>query len=784
MSKECAVPAQTEILHVLVVEDNPGEQRLIREYLMDAEFSTFHLDVVTTLEDAISRLAGTAFDVVLLDLTLPDSAGINTFLRLNEHAPMTPIIVLSGLDDRELALAAMEHGAQDYLSKNRIEPDILERSIGYAISRQQAQAEIAHYSYMLEKVNTFSRFLSESLNQQDIFERLKNQIFALVPAIHTILISKFDAERQEFEPVETYHHQLEPELAAAPAAEAVEFAVPMIAQDSVVGMITLRSEDEAAFNKVNAEVLGIIANTAAVAIENAQLFGRTRQQVSRLSSLRVIDIAITSGSDLRNNLEVLLEQATVQLEADAVMVLLLNPITGLLETSVCSGFSTELFQNRVLHLGEGFAGKVAQENRFLQVPDFKQVDDNPIPEDYLDAEGFKAYFGAPLFAKHELQGVLEVFLRRTYQPDAEWVDYLEALAGQAAIAIDNAQLFKNLAESNAELMDAYEITIEGWSRAVELRDVETEGHTRRVTQLTMELVDRMGIPQDQKIHIRRGAILHDIGKIGVPDHVLLKPGKLSEEEWVIMKTHPVLAYEMLMKIEYLQPAIQIPYAHHEKWDGSGYPRGLAGEEIPLEARIFAIVDVYDALTSDRPYRDAWPEEKAIDHIKTQSGLHFDPVVVNVFLQFMEDRKKHQRDSLEPGTFETVPDAASEKHVVVVEDSPIIRERLKEIIDGIEGLSVVAEAEDTTEALRLVNYVTAGIYILDIRMPGGGGMEVLRLLKSLPEPPIVIVFTSFANERYRKRFADAGADFFFDKSTEMEALIQVLNELSVFDIVDI
>ncbi|HNB36214.1 MAG TPA: response regulator [Anaerolineales bacterium] len=193
---------------------------------------------------------------------------------------------------------------------------------------------------------------------------------------------------------------------------------------------------------------------------------------------------------------------------------------------------------------------------------------------------------------------------------------------------------KNTEAEHKKLLEAYEATIEGWSRAMDLRDKETEGHTQRVTSLTMKIVKAMKLSDEDMIHIHRGALLHDIGKLGVPDSILLKPDKLTDEEWRLMKMHPQYAYDMLYPIEYLRPAMDIPYCHHEKWDGSGYPRGLKGEEIPISARIFAIVDVWDALTSDRPYRAAWSAERTLDYIKEQSGKQFDPMVVEMFLKMM------------------------------------------------------------------------------------------------------------------------------------------------------
>lgn len=190
----------------------------------------------------------------------------------------------------------------------------------------------------------------------------------------------------------------------------------------------------------------------------------------------------------------------------------------------------------------------------------------------------------------------------------------------------------NLQKAHTQLLDAYEATIVGWSHAMDLRDHETEGHSQRVMELTVKLAQSYGLDDEEIHHIKRGALLHDMGKIGVPDAILHKPDKLTEEEWKVMRTHPQLAHEMLYPIEYLRPALDIPYCHHEKWDGTGYPRQLKNTEIPLAARIFAVVDVWDAVTSDRPYRPAWNKDQALTYIREQSGRHFDPQVVEAFLK--------------------------------------------------------------------------------------------------------------------------------------------------------
>ncbi|MBA3013412.1 MAG: HD-GYP domain-containing protein [Proteobacteria bacterium] len=189
-----------------------------------------------------------------------------------------------------------------------------------------------------------------------------------------------------------------------------------------------------------------------------------------------------------------------------------------------------------------------------------------------------------------------------------------------------------ITKMNQELWDAYESTIEGWGRALELRDRETEGHTRRVCTMTMALAERFDFTPGQLRYIKFGSLLHDIGKMAVPDVVLMNEGPLSEAEKMEMMRHPDYARQMLSGINFLLPALDIPYCHHERWDGSGYPRGLKGEEIPLAARIFAVADVWDALAHDRRYHKAWSVEDICDHIRCGGGSRFDPQVVAQFLK--------------------------------------------------------------------------------------------------------------------------------------------------------
>jgi putative nucleotidyltransferase with HDIG domain len=362
-----------------------------------------------------------------------------------------------------------------------------------------------------------------------------------------------------------------------------------------------------------------------------QVENKIKGQVERLSSLQKIDAAISASLDLRLVLNIFLEQVMTQLQVDAADVLLLNRYNQVLEYAAGSGFKTSKLKETQLGLGYSSAGIVAMERRLVSIPVISESD-SFLKKEAFAAEGFISYYGVPLIAKGEVKGVLEVFFRSVVKVDEDWLDFLQLLAGQAAIAIDNAEMFDKLQRSNNELIRSYEATIEGWSAALDLRDNETEGHSLRVTEMTLKMAKSLGMGSEELAHIRRGALLHDIGKVGIPDNILYKPGPLDENEWKIMRNHPVYSYNMLAPISFLKKALDIPYCHHEKWDGSGYPRGLAGEQIPLVARIFALVDVWDALSSDRPYRKAWSQEAVVAYILDQSGKQFDPEIVKLFIK--------------------------------------------------------------------------------------------------------------------------------------------------------
>jgi PAS domain S-box-containing protein/putative nucleotidyltransferase with HDIG domain len=411
--------------------------------------------------------------------------------------------------------------------------------------------------------------------------------------------------------------------------------VPLMDQGTVFGYFTLDRTLPNAFTPEQAALASTFANHAASAIMKARLFSQTQKRLSQLQALHEIDQMITTSFDLHATMASFLMQVSRQLGVDAADILRLNKKTQELDFVISNGFNTNALQHTHLPLNLGYAGKAALTGEMIHIPDLSDTQNEFSRSPAFADENFITYYAVPLVARGEVKGVLEVFHRSPLAVNTDWHEFLHILATQAAIAIDNLDLFENLQNINLELTLAYDATLEGWAKALEMRDQETEGHSMRVTELTLQLARAMEISTEELVHIRRGAMLHDIGKMGIPDSILLKPGALNEREWEIMRMHPVLAYQSLSKIPFLQPALDIPYCHHEKWDGSGYPQGLAGEAIPLPARIFAVVDVYDALSSERPYRPPWDRERVLQYIRNQSGIHFDPHIVAVFLQFLE-----------------------------------------------------------------------------------------------------------------------------------------------------
>ncbi len=362
-----------------------------------------------------------------------------------------------------------------------------------------------------------------------------------------------------------------------------------------------------------------------------QHFRSRREQVQAVTEVGSV---INSSMGLEKVLEEVMDTLIVLMKAERGF-LMLKGDDGALAVRIARDAAGHDLAEDAFVISRSIVGQVVERGEAVLTFD-AQKDPRFGAQTSITANHLLSILCAPLKLKDELIGVIYVDNRAQagiFKDDD--LELIASFSNQAAVAIDNARLIEELKDKNQELEDAYQATLEGWVRALDMRDKETEGHTIRVTDLAEKLARKMGIESGELIHIRRGALLHDIGKMAIPDGILLKPGALDAEERALIEKHPVYAYEMLSPIKFLNPALDIPYCHHEKWDGSGYPRGLKGGGIPLAARIFSVVDVWDALVSNRPYRKALPPEDVKRKIQNDAGAHFDPQVVDAFLSLDE-----------------------------------------------------------------------------------------------------------------------------------------------------
>lgn len=371
---------------------------------------------------------------------------------------------------------------------------------------------------------------------------------------------------------------------------------------------------------------GELAGPLALALAKARLNETNRERLATLLALHHTGVDLGSSRDRDDLLRSIVERAQGLVRGTMAGLYLAGP-DGSLELVLASGAFSR-YVGTVLAPGEGVCGSVAATRQPILLDDYRTW---PGRSSHFSTAGVGSVIGVPVLWRGEVLGSLFVNHEvpgRFVRADVETV---RLFAEQAAVAIANARLIGELKGAAGELSAAYDATLEGWVRALDLRDRETEGHTQRVVARTLDLARRAGIGEETLVHVRRGALLHDIGKVGIPDRILLKPGPLTEEEWAVMRLHPVYAHEMLSGIAFLGPALDIPWAHHERWDGTGYPRGLRGEEIPLAARAFAVVDIWDALRYDRPYRKALPAAEVRSYLESIAGSHLDPRLVALFL---------------------------------------------------------------------------------------------------------------------------------------------------------
>ena len=394
---------------------------------------------------------------------------------------------------------------------------------------------------------------------------------------------------------------------------------------------------EASFSPVFRDALDRARILATLAPE-----GRTRQwegcleaRSRKLAVLQSLNLALNETWNPRSTLKVLVNLILSHADVDAAAVSLLDEATMKLKFAEGEGFWGSAIQSRFSDVGEGVGGEAALRRETVLLPDLDNPGVTRVEPFLLNEEGFRAACAAPLLAPDRLLGVLEIYSRKSLEAPEALKEMTETVARQASAALHRGFLVEELERANLELNLAYDSTIEGWSRALDLKCREPEWHTKKIAELTVCLARRLGMEGKDLQAIRRGAILHDIGKMGIPDAILTKPGPLTEEEWKVMRLHPVYALQMLQPIGFLKDSVAIPYSHHERWDGQGYPLGLRGEGIPFFTRVFSVVDVWVSLTADQPYRKAWTPERALAYIREGSGRLFDPLVVRAFLEMIE-----------------------------------------------------------------------------------------------------------------------------------------------------
>jgi len=358
-------------------------------------------------------------------------------------------------------------------------------------------------------------------------------------------------------------------------------------------------------------------------------------QLDRMQALGNIDRAIISTMDISFITDVVFDQISSQLQMECSLLYLQTNNSQQLSCQYSRGLAALRGNGSLVENPRPImANRVAASGEMIVIED--PIHTHPFSDEDLTFpyQEINFYAGAPLFNLGETIGVLEVCSTKPFSPDPEWKLYFQMIAGQAAIAIVHVNQFHDIRRLNAELLNSYENTLEGWAKVLEFKDRETKGHSDRVTQMTVNLGKALSLTAEELVHLKRGAVLHDIGKLCIPEKILFKDGPLDDAEWEIMKQHPIYAQEFVADIQFLQPATNILLFHHERWDGSGYPLGLKGKQIPLGARIFMVIDVWDALSYDRPYRKAWPEEKVREYLQVNAGVLFDPEIVERFLKMI------------------------------------------------------------------------------------------------------------------------------------------------------
>ncbi|PKO00847.1 MAG: hypothetical protein CVU43_13765 [Chloroflexi bacterium HGW-Chloroflexi-5] len=628
---------QHEAIHVLYGEHNLTDIDLTLRF-MKTHAPQIDLEIVSTADQMLEHLSNKTrlhdYDAILIDYHLPGPIVIEQINNLRAQSVETPIIVITGLGSEEAAVEVLKLSKTDYVVKTS----------GY-LMRLPVILENAHHLVMLQKEQealrkSEERFRLLAENAVDVIFRIKLstpvKIEYISPAVERV--TGYTQDELYSDPLILVKNSLNTSDPKAFTRWAENMESPMI------NLPFMRKDGRKIWFELRCTIIKdsqgqpqYMEGIGRDITQRIQSDQQLREQMERINALHQIDKAITSSFDLRVTYQVLLDQLRQVLHVDAAAVLQFEPdliqyqyLTGL-------GFKTIETTLRTAFRHSPLPSEAVATKKTTQLNINSSVTFSPSLTDILNNEKFVKYIATPMVIKGQIKGVLEIYHKSELNPTREWISFLEALAQQAAIALDNSQNFLELQKSQSVLLQAYDDTLMGWANFLDLRDKETEGHTVRVLERTMRAAQRLGVREEDMEHLRRGVLLHDIGKVGVPDHILNKPGSLTDEEWIIMKKHPEYAYQMLAPIGFLKQALDVPYCHHEKWDGTGYPRNLKGKEIPFTARIFTVFDVFDAITSERIYNKARSKEEAIAYIRDNAGIIFDPDIVDVCIDVIREK---------------------------------------------------------------------------------------------------------------------------------------------------
>jgi len=683
----------TKTTHILLVEDNPGDAVLIQDTLRQATPSEFDVTWVDQLSEAVKRLVGTRFDLVLLDLSLPDSYGLETVIRACEEIPNLPVVVLTGTDDETLGLEALQAGAQDYLIKGRIDYDHLPRALKYALTRyamnealntQATLLEMAHDAILIRDVR--SRITFWNRGAETLYGWTKTE--ALDSVTHSLLQTRFPEPLEVIEARLFSFGQWEGELRhrRRDGREIIVESRQVLMRDAtgrayaileINRDVTARKEAErqlqtanAELNEVNTQLEHHITRVHDQAVELELQKLELEETNARLRDLATMD-GLTGLKNHRAFQERLREEVDRATRYNIPLSVVLmdvdhfkdyNDAFGhpagdavlrrIAEVLLSTARSTDLVAR---YGGEEFVVMLpeadAESARYAAERFRVAIEAIPWRERKVTASFGVATLSLAILSPAALIGQADAALYRAKRHGRNCVTHILDPADKRPLTEEerlrphfdmirpklnlHEDTFVAALETMAEDMRrSYDAMVEGWARLLVLQNREPENHNRRVAELAVRLARAVGMNEEEARTMRWGALLHDIGKLGVPDSILHKPEALTDAEWEVMRRHPIHAYELLAPLAFLRPALDIPRYHHEKWDGTGYPEGLKGDDIPLSARLFAVIDVYDALCSDRPYRKAWSETEALAYLRAQAGVHFDPRAVRAFLQML------------------------------------------------------------------------------------------------------------------------------------------------------